>query len=165
MVLPLIPEEKMKIAVAKTVRDWMQIYIETIARSMESEAMQDQLHGVVFEQFKNETRPRLNRILAEFEAAGLDLHDDIEVQGVEIKNYQMQWFAPKAPWVIFFWPDGRKLKFQGLDAASAVGFFWFWQTHQIPFAPPQGGQRRIIVPGSAEEQAYFRAKTEDLRNG
>ena len=163
----LLPEERLKVAAARTISEWMEIYIEVIARTLEAKAFnQEGLKGVVKERFMGETIPRLKRIVRDFEVAGVTLHDEIDVSGIHlVPGYPPLWDDPNRPEVIFYWPDGQELKFQGKEALSAVGFFEFWQKHLIPIRGVKGGQRRIIQPGSAEEKEYFDAKNKDMQKG
>jgi len=159
----LLPEEQIKIAAAKSVEEWMEVYIEVIVRVM-SQMTEESLSGVIYERFRSETVPRLRRIVRDFRTAGLTIHDEIEVEGIHlIPGQRPLWEDTQRPEVKFIWPDGSELKFQGESAISAVGFFEFWAKHQIPLTGVKAGKRRIITPGSEEERDYFEAKERDLQ--
>lgn len=162
----LLPEDQIKIATARSVRDWMEIYIEVLARALEGDILQVELKGVVAERFRGETLPRLRRIVRDFEVAGLTINDEIEVEGIHlVPGQRVIWEDPNRPEVKFIWPDGSELIFQGESAVSAVGFFEFWAKHQIPVTGLEAGKRRLITPGSAEEQEYYSAKARELQGG
>lgn len=159
----LLPEEQLRVAAARTVADWMNIYIEVVLRTLEK-ITGEEIQGQLYEKFRGETIPRLRRIVRDFEAAGLTIYDEIEVEGIHlIPGHRPLWEDPSRPEAKFIWPDGSELRFQGESAISAVGFFEFWAKHQIPITGVKGGQRRIITPGSTEEQSYFTAKERDQR--
>lgn len=161
----LLPEDQVKIATARSVAEWMEIYIEVLVRTLEGPDFEGvELKGVLAERFRGETLPRLRRIVRDFQVAGLSINEEIEVEGIHlIPGQKPIWENPNRPEVKFIWPDGSELKFQGASAISAVGFFEFWAKHQIPVIGLKSGKRRIIAPGSQEEQDYFAAKERDLR--
>ena len=161
-----ISDSDARIASARTIREWMEIYVEILELSLREIEKQHPDDDSVYQKYKTESRPRLKRILRDFEVAGLNLMDEIEFEGVHVVPGQAHpiWEDSGRPYIAFYWPDGQALQFVGDDAISAVGFFIFWQAHQDPVlgAKVEGsGESRIINPGEADHKAYFKAKAED----
>lgn len=164
---PLLPEEEIKVACARTVAEWMDIYREILVERLKM-LIKDQpsIEGITWENYRHHTVLRLRRIVRDFMAAGLDLRDDIEVSGIHlVPGHPPLWEDPNNPVVTFYWPDGQTLTFQGESALSAVGFFEFWSKNQTVIKGPKEGQSRIIKPGEAEHRSYFDAKAKDQAEG
>lgn len=163
----VLPEEQIKIACARTIEEWIDIYTEIVVRNLQYlEQQEPALKGIIWERWRSEGKPRLRRICRDFRSAGLLLSEDIEVSGIHLRpNHPVIWENPANPVVTFHWPDGSTITFRGDDAISAVGFFQFWVSQKELFEAPAEGKGRIITPGSREEQAYFDAKRRDQENG
>ena len=161
---PLLPEQQIRAALARTARDWMEIYVEVIMETVRQIVeQQPSLEGKVMEDFRGSTRPRLRRIAREFDAAGFALTDDLEIQGAHPgPGGQPLWEDSTNPVVVFSTPDGRQLIFAGEDAPSALGFMQFWLQH-APLVKQQEQKSRIINPGDPGYDEYFRAKAKSQR--
>jgi hypothetical protein len=163
----MLPEEQMRAANAKSVRDWVDIYLEVIVRVMEqSKASNMETKGVVWERFTGETRPRLRRIAHEFDSRGLVLSDELDISGVTPHPISGKplWEDATHPWVVFHWED-RQVAFYGAEAPSALHFILWWQQHGLPLRRPRAPKSRIINPGEAEHSAYFDAKRRAQERG
>lgn len=159
----------------KSVRQWGDIYIELmeqILRQIETE--NPQAHPMAFSNFTTSVRPGIRRIVSAFESAGLDLSEDIEVEGPVPTQSAMAGFPPDISWpnpakpkATYFWPDGSRLSFEGEDAIRSVAFFMFWQNHQDVHQAQakNAGQRRLILPGDRDYTNYITAKKADQDAG
>ena len=109
----------------------------------------------------------------ELQAHGMPLSEDIEVEGPTMGHTTsgipvvVAW--PTGVWVRFIWPDQSRISFRGHDAQVAVTFWIWWadfqdvHMKQMDIAKDAQAKTRIILPGSAESQAYHDAKRKDLR--
>lgn len=160
---PLLPEQQIKAALARSARDWMEIYIEVLMETVKKIiAQQPAIEGKVMEDFRGETRPRLLRIAREFDAAGFILTDDVDVEGPQPgPGGQPLWPDTTNPVVVFSTAEGKHLAFRGVDAPSALGFVQFWLQHS-ELVKGHKPRTRIIQPGSAEAVSYLNAKRSEL---
>lgn len=164
-----ISDKDIKIASARSVREWMDIYIEILIASLQEIEKQHPGDSGIYEKFRTESRPRLRRLVRDFETAGLSLTDEIEFEGCHIVPGQPHpiWENSNRPCISFIWPDGQTLQFVGADAISAVGFMIFWMAHQDAVLGAKQdqptGESRLILPGEADHKAYFDAKLKDLK--
>lgn len=164
----LLPEDQIRAANARSVRDWVDIYLEVIVRVMEqSEASNMETKGLVWERYTRETRPRLRRIAREFDSRGLELSDELDISGVTPHPVSKMplWEDASRPWVVFHWEDGRQVAFYGNDAPSALFFILWWQQHGLPLRPKKEAKSRIIMPGEAEHSDYFAQKRRAQERG
>lgn len=168
---PLLNPQQLKAAKARTVREWMEIYIEIlIERLKQIEATRPDLHPMAMSTFRTEARPAMRRIASAFEGAGLELTEEMEFEGAHPHpDERIGWNDPT--WVsvpekaTYFWPDGSSLSFTGADARHSLGFFLFWQNYQMPvIGMPQGGEKRILT-GGVDYDRYFAAKKADQQQG
>ena len=156
---PLLPEQQMRAALARSARDWMEIYLEVIMETAKKIiAQQPAIEGTVMEEFRGHSRPRLRRIAREFDAAGFVLTDDMEVQGAHPgPDGRPLWEDASNPVVVFSTVEGKQLVFVGEDAPSALGFVQFWMQHGVMMREKKQ-QSRIIQPGEPGYAEYFAAK-------
>lgn len=189
----LPPDKAAKAVKARGIQEWMDIFIECIAEGCQTgftitgsddpnepqaEIFKNEeiLKGVTYERFRGELIPNLRRIARDFELAGLDIGEDLEVSGCEFltpaemkqRNVatNVAWRDPHNPVITFHWPDGDFLVFKGIQALHAVAFFQFWQSCYTPVTGARGeGDVRIIEPGTPEAKEYEKAKKRDQANG
>lgn len=160
-----------KAALARTVTEWMEIYLEVLEANLKQiEQTHPEHHGRIFAEYQQTARPQLRHIAKEFQKAGLSLSEEMEFEGPEIGPFgpngemALRWPDP-AMKVTYFWPDGKsKLSFEGEYAQRSIGFFMFWQNYQTPLMPAQEGGKRILT-GGAEYDNYFKNKKADQSQG
>lgn len=166
-----LSEAQLKAAKARTVPEWMEIYLGLIEADLKRiEKANPSQHAPVFEEYRNTGRPRLRRIASVFQNAGLVLDERLTFTGCQPVNTpqgpNVIFDNPTSPWVEFAWPDGSKITFRGVDALSAVGFIMWWSNFQLPIiGSGDEGRRRIINPGETEHLDYMKAKAEDQAQG
>jgi len=160
-----ISESDIVKAASRSIREWMAIYLELLEQGLKRIEEQHPGDDTIFKKYQTESRPRIRRILRDFEAAGLNLMDEIEFEGCNIvPGHHPIWEDSGRRYIKFIWPDGQELMFVDETAISAVAFFIFWQAHQEPVLGAKAdkeGESRIILPGEADHNAYFKAKAED----
>lgn len=159
-------------ALKRPVSEWMAMYIELIESSLKRIEKDNSLGApVLYENFKNITRPRLIKVGKLFQKNGLALDSTVVFRGCRVINInagQVIWDNQSSPRIDYFWEDGHKLTLTGDMAIASLGFFHFFQQHQAPFQggpSVREGQSRIINPGDAEHTDYMRAKAEDQKKG
>jgi hypothetical protein len=162
--------EQFKAALARTAKDWFEIYIEMVEVNLRHlEKTDPKNHAATYATWTQESRPRLRRICAAFTAAGLNLSDQLEVEGPDIRFGKIVFPDPTRPRLVLHWPDGQYLTFDGVDAMSATAFFIWWQNFQVPLFGTDslsGSQdNKILKPGDAAFGEYMRAKAADQRKG
>ena len=151
---PLLTETEAKIALRRTVPEWMEMYASVIHQGL----IARNADGQAMETWRNEVRPRLKRIAGRFQVAGLVLSEEMEFAGPVVTPQGIIWPKPHDPRIVFFWPDGSDLRFAGPDALSAVGFFVWWSNLQTPILGAKVGEAREVLPGSIDHDHYMRGK-------
>jgi len=154
----ILPEDQRRAALARTARDWMDIYIEVIERQLPS-------GPEVFEQWTKVNRPRLRKIGDRFTSAGLTLDERIEGIRTFRPPNDIHFLTPSNPYVTFHWPDGQSLTFRDTRAGSAMAFWVWWSNFQLPIIGPSEGKTRNIIAGSPEYRSYMEAKRRDQEKG
>jgi len=157
-----------KAALARTTRDWMDIYIQVVENVLKDTEATEEARRQLHERFLV-SRSRLRKIGKAFHKAGLTLDERMEIEGVAPPSgpgQQPVWDTPRRPRVAFIWPDGSQISFINEEALSAFGFFLWWSNFQSRLvADTATPKRRIIQPGDPEHRSYMHHKRRDQDRG
>ncbi len=159
----------MKAALARDAGEWFDIFDEVVTsytvKTMEA-------HGDSAVDVIKDWKDDRAAVRREFVAHGVPLTDEIEVEGPAPDPSRptdptaLLW--PMGQQATFIWPDGSKLAFRGRKALIAFSFVRWWaefhNTYKV--GPAQVEEKhRIVAPGSAEWNEYYRRKNEDIKRG
>ena len=159
-----------KAALARSVGDWWDIFEEIsthqVVKTMEA-------HGDSAVDALKDWKDDKITVRREFVAHGLPLTEEVEVEGPmqdpSRPTDQTAILWPMGQQITLFWPDGSKLHFRGRKALIAFTFVLWWDGFQSAYKINMGQQEeqqsRLIAPGSAEWDEYYKRKNADLKKG
>jgi hypothetical protein len=159
-----------KAAFARTAGDWFDIFNEITDQSVVSIL---ESHGESPVEDLKEWKADRDAVRREFVAHALPLSENIEIEGpVRHPQHPMNpnmvlW--PGGQQLTLHWPDKSKLFFRGRKAVIAFSFILWWDGFQQQFKiltggpVEQGGQSRMIRPGSKEWKEYWHQKAMDQK--
>lgn len=154
-----------KAAQARSTGDWFDIFDEItnhhVVATMEA-------HGDSAVDALKDWKDDRIAVRREFVAHGTPLSEEVEIEGPEhdparpADQTAILW--PNGQQLTIHWPDGSRLVFRGRKAVVALSFLLWWQGFQASYkigmgrAGELGGQSRIIAPGSAEHESFYKGK-------
>jgi len=165
-----------KALMAQTTREWMDIYIELLESSLRNAEASAGVGALTeaYREYATVVRPRLRRIAARLDQAGLALTDEIDLEGLSFEPpNNISWDNPVMPQTVLIWPDGQRITFKGNEATSCAAFLMWWQSMQAGHFTEQGlihsitspGEARILSPGDEGYAEYLKAKRQDIQDG
>lgn len=166
----LLNKAQVKLALARTVPEHMEIYLEIVEHGLqEFKKIQPQGHDDRMTDWRSNRRPILIKVARKFQSAGLVLNEDMAYEGPFITGSvscpEIIWDNPRKPQITFIWPDESRLKFEYAEALCAVNFFMWWQNFQLPVLGPGKSTSRILQKGDAGYDEYMSAKAQDQKDG
>lgn len=161
-------------AQARTPGDWFDIYDSIVVHAAKTTMEQNGESGLAAERLRDRDT-QAKRVRADFEAHGLPLAEDIEIEGGPQIVYDQHGIPqvvgwPNGHWIRFHWPDGSQLEFRGYKALIAFAFIQWWIPFHLQFqalsdpTKQAAPKTRIVNPGEADWNSYMQAKRKELGN-
>jgi xanthine/CO dehydrogenase XdhC/CoxF family maturation factor len=164
----VLERARARAATARDAGEWFDIYTEIVEQAVKRTLESAGEGHLVLERLADR-RAAATVVRREFQAHGLPLSEDIDVEGPLVTPDPMGFLTnvswPRGQWVRFIWPDQSKLEFRGMKAVVALAFIMWWENFHLQFQAmhdknaPQ--KRRVILPHTPEWDRYMAAKAAD----